>query len=221
MARRPRRTCASYAQKSHPAPAGTMAHCLRTLAGFLRPPQTYALCLTAKAFHVKEHGVPRATRALRVSLERSLARVLKARGVSPEAVDFKELVDADGRPGALIAGSTMVQCVLGTVWTGDEHRGARRSYQSEPSSEYYRVYEQTLANGRTLTLYYKDKIDVDIFTTAAAAPGVRSRLCGRGLTLSTVQCGPNCMYLDLGADLMGKAMECHVLCINQIVASRQ
>ena len=72
---------------------------------------------------------------------------------------YEALVDADGRPGALIAGSTMVQCVLGTVWTGDEHRGARRSYQTEPSSEYYRVYEQTLANGRTLTLYYKDKID--------------------------------------------------------------
>ena len=27
MARRPRRTCASYAQKYHSAPAGTMAHC--------------------------------------------------------------------------------------------------------------------------------------------------------------------------------------------------
>jgi len=120
-----------------------MAHCLRTLAGYLTPPQTYELCQTAKAFQVNENGVPRATRALRVSLERSLARVLKARGLSPEAVDFKALVDADGRPGALIAGSTMVQC------------------------------------------------------------------------------GPNCMYLDLGADLMGKAMECHVLCINQIVASRR
>ena len=117
--------------------------------------------------------MPRATRALRVSLEQSLARVLKARVVMPEAVDFKALVDADGRPGALIAGSTMVQCVLGTVWTGDE-------------------------------------IDVDIFTTAAAAPGVRSRLCGRDLTLSTVQCAQDCMYSDLGADLMGKALESRV-----------
>ena len=187
-----------------------MAHCSRTLAGFLTPPQTYELCQTAKAFHVNENGVPRATRALRVSLETSLARVLKARGVSPEALDFNALVDTDGRPGALIAGSTMVQCVLGTVWTGDEHRGARRSYQTEPSSEYYRVYEQTFTNGRTLTLYYKDKIDVDIFTTAAAAPGVRSRLCGRGLTLSTVQCARDCMYHDLGAELMGKALECRV-----------
>ena len=210
MARRPRRTCAKYAPKYHSAPAATMAHCSRTLAGFLTPPQTYELCQTAKAFHVKENGVPRATRALRVSLETSLARVLKARGVSPEALDFKALVDTDGRPGALIAGSTMVQCVLGTVWTGDEHRGARRSYQTEPSSEYYRVYEQTFTNGRTLTLYYKDKIDVDIFTTAAAAPGVRSRLCGRGLTLSTVQCARDCMYHDLGAELMGKALESRV-----------
>ena len=221
MQRRPRRTCAKYAPKYHSAPAATMAHCLRTLAGYLTPPQTYELCQTAKAFHVKENGVPRATRALRVSLERSLARVLKARGVSPEAFDFKAIVDGEGRPGALIAGSTMVQCVLGTVWTGDEHRGARRSYHTEPSSEYYRVYERPLFNGRTLTLYYKDKIDVDIFTTSSSAAVVRCRLCGRGLTLSTVQCGPNCMYLDLGADLMGKAMECHVLCINQIVASRQ
>ena len=210
MERRPRRHSAKYAPKYHSAPAATMAHCLRTLAGYLTPPQTYELCQTAKAFQVNENGVPRATRALRVSLERSLARVLKARGVSPEAVDFKALVDADGRPGALISGSTMVQCVLGTVWTGDEHRGARRSYQTEPSSEYYRVYEQTLANGRTLTLYYKDKIDVDIFTTAAAAPGVRSRLCGRGLTLSTVQCARDCMYHDLGAELMGKALESRV-----------
>ena len=193
MARRPRRTCAKYGQKYHSAPAATMAHCLRTLAGYLTPPQTYELCQTAKAFHVNENGVPRATRALRVSLESSLARVLKARGISPEAVDFKALVDADGRPGALIAGSTMVQCVLGTVWTGDEHRGARSRLEMDPDSE-----------------YYKDKIDVDIFTTAAAAPGVRSRLCGRGLTLSTVQCGPACMYRDLGADLMGKAMDCYV-----------
>ena len=162
-----------------------MAHCARTLAGYLTPPQTYELCQTAKAFHVNENGVPRATRALRVSLERSLARVLKARGVSPEAFDFKALVDADGRPGALIAGSTMVQCVLGTVWTGEEHRGAERHHP-------------------------EGKIDLDIFTTAAAAPGVRSRLCGRGLTLSTVQCGPACMYRDLGADLMGKAMDCYV-----------
>ena len=96
MERRPRRKRASYAQKYHSAPAGTMAHCSRTLAGFLTPPQTYELCQTAKAFHVKENGVPRATRALRVSLETSLARVLKARGVSPEALDFKALVDTDG-----------------------------------------------------------------------------------------------------------------------------
>ena len=66
-----------------------MAHCLRTLAGYLTPPQTYELCQAAKAFHVNENGVPRATRALRVSLERSLARVLKARGVSVAAFDFK------------------------------------------------------------------------------------------------------------------------------------
>ena len=124
MARRPRRHCAKYAPKYHSAPAATMAHCLRTLAGYLTPPQTYELCQTAKAFQVNENGVPRATRALRVSLERSLARVLKARGLSPEAVDFKALVDADGRPGALIAGSTMVQCVLGTVWYGYEDRAS-------------------------------------------------------------------------------------------------
>ena len=90
---------------------------LADAGGYLTPPQTYELCQTAKAFHVNENGVPRA-RALRVSLEQSLARVLKARGVMPEAVDFKALVDTEGRPGALIAGSTMVQCVLGTVWYG-------------------------------------------------------------------------------------------------------
>ncbi len=193
MARRPRRNCAKYAPKYHGSPAGTMAHCLRTLAGFLRPPQTYELCLTAKAFHVKENGVPRATRALRVSLERSLARVLKARGVPAEAVDFKALVDAEGRPGALISGSTMVQCVLGTVWYGDEDRAAPRAL------EYW---------GDEPDAY---KIDVDVFATVASAPAVRSKLCGSGLTLSTLDNdGGDYWAKDNGNGMTGKSLECRV-----------
>ena len=174
-----------------------MAHCIRTLAGFLRPPQTYELCQTAKAFHVNENGVPRATRALRVSLERSLARVLKARGVSPEAVDFKALVDADGRPGALIAGSTMVQCVLGTVWYGYEDRASPDSlgpWADASATEARGIY----------------KIDVDVFTTASAAPAVRSQLCGSGLTLSCVGLEGDGGYLDNGNGLTGKALEFQV-----------
>ena len=197
MARRPRRTCASYAPKYHSAPAATMAHCLRTLAGYLTPPQTYELCQTAKAFHVKENGVPRATRALRVSLERSLARVLKARSISPEAVDFKALVDGEGRPGALIAGSTMVQCVLGTVWYGYEDRASPDSlgqWTDAGSAEARGIY----------------KIDVDVFTTASAAPAVRSQLCGSGLMLSCVGLEGDGGYLDNGNGLTGKALEFQV-----------
>ena len=197
MARRPRRTCAKYGQKYHSAPAATMAHCLRTLAGYLTPPQTYELCQTAKAFHVKENGVPRATRALRVSLEQSLARVLKARGVSVAAFDFKALVDTEGRPGALIAGSTMVQCVLGTVWYGYEDRASPDSlgpWADASSAEARGIY----------------KIDVDVFTTASAAPAVRSQLCGSGLTLSCVGLEGDGGYLDNGNGMTGKSLECHV-----------
>ena len=181
-----------------------MAHCLRTLAGYLTPPQTYELCQTAKAFHVKENGVPRATRALRVSLERSLARVLNARGVSVAAFDFNALVDTEGRPGALIAGSTMVQCVLGTVWYGAEDRATPRVlsecfWRREPDSEYWRRESDTY------------KIDVDVFTTVASAPAVRSKLCGSGLTLSTLDNdGGHYWCHDNGNGMTGKSLECRV-----------
>ena len=93
MERRPRRTCAKYGQKYHGSPAATMAHCSRTLAGFLRPPQTYELCQTAKAFHVKENGVPRATREIwrPVSKDRKVGTVDRAprtAGVTRRTSDF-------------------------------------------------------------------------------------------------------------------------------------
>ena len=162
----------SYAQKYHSAPAATMAHCRRTLAGFLTPPQTYELCQTAKAFHVKENGVPRATRALRVSLERSLARVLKARGVCRRpSISRRSSTERAGRarssPGRRWSNASWARC--GRVMSTE----ARDDLTKRQALRLSRLW--TLANGRTLTLYYKDKIDVDVFTTAR-----RRQQCGRG-----------------------------------------
>ena len=145
-----------------------------------------------------KNGVPRATRALRVSLERSLARVLKARGVPAEAVDFKALVDGEGRPGALISGSTMVQCVLGTVWYG---------YEDETSPDSLGPWADASA-AEARGIY---KIDVDVFTTVASAPAVRSQLCGSGLTLSTLDNdGGHYWCHDNGNGMTGKSLECRV-----------
>lgn len=156
------------------------------LAEFLAPPDVYSLALTSPGFHFREpDGKVLATKALRVSLKRSLERVLRARGISLDALSFGALVDAEtGRPGALIAGSTMVQCVLGTVWYGTEH---------DAIAEYPRGAYQ---------------IDVDVFTTAASAPAVRSHLCDHGLTLSCVQ--QDNTYTDNGTSLWGKALETNV-----------
>ena len=159
------------------------------LAEFLAPPDVYSLALTSAGFHFREpDGRVLATKALRVSLKRSLERVLRARGISLDALSFGALVDAEtGRPGALIAGSTMVQCVLGTVWYGTEHDAiadySKRDAQGESLSE--DAYQ----------------IDVDVFTTAASAPAVRSHLCDHGLTLSCVQQDDN--YSDSGTSLWG------------------
>ena len=113
-------------------------------------------------------------------------------------------MDTEGRPGALIAGSTMVQCVLGTVWYGAEDRATPRVlsecfWRREPDSEYW---------GREPNVY---KIDVDVFATVASAPAVRSKLCGSGLTLSTLDNdGGHYWTHDNGNGMTGKSLECRV-----------
>jgi len=86
------------------------------------PPAVYALCIVSSAFHNRsaQGQAVLATRLLRDALMSSLQRVLTHHKIPLPAVSFASMRSADGTPGAVLSGSTMVQVVLGEVWTGSD-----------------------------------------------------------------------------------------------------
>ena len=82
----------------------TTCHCIR-----LRDHAAQGLAPESSPASLRQPpGKTLARAMLRSSLHASLARVLKALDVDAAAVDFSSLVDADGRPGAILAVSSIV-----------------------------------------------------------------------------------------------------------------
>ena len=92
------------------------------IASFSAPPDVYNLDLTSKHFHHpdKETNHVLATRLLRASLLSNLSRVLDktGNGITLEVMmKLAPINPVGGPPHALIAGSSLVQACLGTVWS--------------------------------------------------------------------------------------------------------
>ena len=117
---------------------GLAAPTLVHIASYTAPPETYLLCITSRVLHQPSQDGSEepllATQMLRESLMCSLARVLRKcialtylgsedlktdelhKENVLDALSFASLRSDDGKPGALLSGSTMVQAVLGEVW---------------------------------------------------------------------------------------------------------
>ena len=175
------------------------------VAGYSWACNVYCLCLTCSRFHEPVPGTetPIATKMLREALTSGLSRVLLSCGLSLSAISFANLRSAEGVPGALVSGSTMVRAMLGLDWgrhdcpksrhpdgaaDADDHDDDGDDDDDEDDDDDFTGRARCSA-----------PLDVDIFTTAAAAPAVRTQLVSHGHVFT----GFGITYDDHGSGMLG------------------